>query len=193
LAVSDNPQKAGDPSRQELKRSIVIISDTSPINYLLLCDTLEVLPKLYGKIIIPQAVHTELIAPGAPKVVRKWAKSLPLWVTIRAAAHIDFSLPLDPGEREAICLAQEMFADGLIVDETEARKFARERGLIITGTLGVLELADARGLVQLSEVFLKLRRTNFHISEDLLQRALSRAARRRNAEKRSQGGAYDQR
>ena len=77
-----------------------------------------------------------------------------------------------------------MHADGLIIDEAEGRAFARERGLIITGTLGVLELAAARGMVQLSEAFIKLRRTTFHINEELLQRALARDALRRERARR---------
>jgi hypothetical protein len=61
LAVSEIPPAVSAASSQGGKRPIIIVSDTSPINYLLLCGALWVLPKLYGVIIIPQAVRAELI------------------------------------------------------------------------------------------------------------------------------------
>ena len=91
--VSDPPPEAGADSRQRVNRRVVIVSDTSPINYLLLCGTLEVLPRLYGKIIIPRAVHAELANRDAPVMVREWAQSLPSWVAVCSAAHLDHSLP----------------------------------------------------------------------------------------------------
>jgi predicted nucleic acid-binding protein len=71
-------------------------------------------------------------------------KGLPPWLTVLSASQLDTSLPLDAGECEAICLAQEIHAEGLIVDDAEARQIARERGLMVTGTIGVLELGAAR-------------------------------------------------
>jgi predicted nucleic acid-binding protein len=38
----------------------VVIPDTSPINYLVLIGEISLLPRLYGKILIPDAVLTEL-------------------------------------------------------------------------------------------------------------------------------------
>jgi predicted nucleic acid-binding protein len=153
---------------------IVVVSDTSPINYLILCEAVEALPLLYEKVIIPRAVYTELASPDAPAVVQEFVKCLPSWLTVRAASHLDPTLPLDPGESEAICLAQEIHADALIVDESKAREIARNRGLIVTGTIGVLELAASKGLLHLSIVLEKLRKTNFHASETLLRQALER-------------------
>jgi predicted nucleic acid-binding protein len=40
---------------------------------------------------------------------------------------------LDPGERAAILLAQELNADLLLLDDMKARRTATERGLAITG------------------------------------------------------------
>jgi predicted nucleic acid-binding protein len=39
---------------------MIVVSDTGPINYLVLTDTIHVLPSLYGNVIIPQAVYEEL-------------------------------------------------------------------------------------------------------------------------------------
>jgi predicted nucleic acid-binding protein len=51
---------------------MIIVADTSPINYLVLIKEIEVLPRLYGKIVIPEAVREELLRPAAPEIVRIW-------------------------------------------------------------------------------------------------------------------------
>ena len=47
-----------------------VIADTSPLNYLVWIDLAEIIPKLYGSLIIPIEVHAELLADDAPVVVR---------------------------------------------------------------------------------------------------------------------------
>ncbi|MEA5511831.1 hypothetical protein VB715_18830 [Crocosphaera sp. UHCC 0190] len=62
---------------------MIIISDTSPLCYLILIDCIEVLPVLYKKVIIPQAVYQELQAEATPELVKKWIQNAPDWLTIR--------------------------------------------------------------------------------------------------------------
>jgi predicted nucleic acid-binding protein len=94
----------------------------------------------------------------------------PHWLESRVAPDIPSELrQLGPGEREAIVLAESV-GDGLVLlDERKARGIARLRGLAVTGTLGVLDLAAARGLVDLTDAFERLARTNFRGSPRLLR------------------------
>ena len=156
----------------------VVVADTSPLNYLAQCGAIDVLPQLYGLVVIPRAVFDELSEKGAPEAVRRWLHPPPEWISIRSASVIDESLILGRGEVEAICLAQEIHADEILLDERRARKAALERGLTVTGTLGVLESAAKRHLLHLPEVIEKLERTNFRIDPALVQEALKRDARR---------------
>lgn len=88
---------------------------------------------------------------------------------------------LDDGEREAIVLASELQAVALLMDERDGVGAARERGLKVIGTLGVLDLAARRGLVDLPVVFDRLRRTSFRIPQRLMSMMLEQdAARKRN-------------
>lgn len=159
------------------------MADTSPLNYLVQCEAIQVLPQLYGQVVIPQAVFDELSDPGAPDAVRKWIEAPPSWISVQSPQTIEQGLALGRGEVEAICLAQEIHADEILLDERRARTAAIERGLTVTGTLGVLEAAAKRQLLNLPEVIQKLERTNFRIDPALVQAALKRDAQRLEQER----------
>lgn len=55
---------------------MLIVADTSPLNYLILIDAVGVLEPLYGGVIIPQEVRTELTDGAAPPAVRVWAMGI---------------------------------------------------------------------------------------------------------------------
>jgi predicted nucleic acid-binding protein len=93
----------------------VVIADSSPLNYLTLIDSVDVLYRFYGTVVVPQQVIAELNDPAAPPEVRRWASSLPDWIDVRAALVSDDDMThLDPGERAAIALAQSERGVGLI-------------------------------------------------------------------------------
>jgi predicted nucleic acid-binding protein len=158
---------------------ILVVADTGPIHYLILIEAVEVLPRLYDRIVLPRAVFNELTHAHAPDSVRRWASSLPPYVEVRAAPPTAIHERLDPGEAEAIALAQQLHADSLLLDEIEARREAARLGLPVTGTIGVLEKAAERGLICLPDAIERLSRTSFRISSALLDEALKRDAARR--------------
>ena len=59
---------------------MIVVSDTSPLHYLVLIDCGEVLPALFGRVIIPEAVARELESGGAPEKIRKWLATEPKWL-----------------------------------------------------------------------------------------------------------------
>lgn len=101
---------------------MIVISDTSPIHYLVLIDAIDVLPSLFGEILIPTAAHGELLHAHAPLPVRQWAATPPPWLTIRPALNVNPQLPLGIGEAEAISLAEEMSASLVLMDDRRARR-----------------------------------------------------------------------
>lgn len=155
---------------------ILVVADTGPLCYLILIEAIELLPRLYDRVVIPSAVLAELTHPKAPAVVKAWSDALPAWAEVRTAAHAELDEILDPGEAEAIILAEQLKADSLLLDEMEARREALRRGLPVAGTVGVLEKAAERNLIILSEAFSRLARTSFHIAPEVLQQALQRDA-----------------
>ena len=154
---------------------MIIVADTSPINYLVLIKEIEVLPRLYGKIVIPEAVREELLRPEAPEIVRIWTAQAPAWIETRTPTSIaDSSLArLDAGERDAIMLAAELNAEQLIVDDREGRRIAQERGIPVIGTLGVLKEAAAMGFVDLRDCVARLQTTTFYVAPEVLKNLLA--------------------
>lgn len=153
-----------------------IVSDTSPICYLLLLGHGGLLPALFGRVLIPRAVAEELGHPEAPPVLQTWIANPPDWLEIAEARWIpsvDLDR-LDPGEREAITLAEDVQADLVILDEKRARRAAQARGLEVMGLLGILGQAAEEGLISLPDTIDRLRKTSFRAEPKLLKRLLER-------------------
>jgi predicted nucleic acid-binding protein len=156
---------------------MIVVSDTSPILYLLLIDQLDLLPLLYQKIFIPEAARDEMLATGAPVALQQWANNPPDWLEIRRVELSTNSdlIQLDPGERAAIQLAQQNNADLLLVDDKPARRVARNLGLRVTGLLGVLdEAATLKQIDLLTALNQLISETNFRAAPDLIQALLSK-------------------
>lgn len=152
---------------------IVVVADTSPLNYLVQIDSQELLAALYEHVLVPPAVMSELHHPRTPPAVRAWLEHLPAWLEIRAvqSATLATLAGLDPGEREAIQLAQEQHADLLLMDERRGVAFARRQGFEVTGTLGVLVQAARLGLVEIDAALNRLQTTDFRATPELFAQA----------------------
>jgi predicted nucleic acid-binding protein len=158
----------------------VVIADSSPLNYLTLIGSVDVLHRLYGTVVVPQQVIAELMDPAAPHEVRGWAQNLPDWIDVRVAVVNDTGLlHLDPGERAAITLAQSEPNALLLIDEVAGRMEASRRGIRTTGTLGVLRAAALREFVNLPTALARLLETNFRVSIELVSALLAEDAERR--------------
>jgi hypothetical protein len=128
------------------------ISDTSPLQYLFQAGVLDLLPHLFGTVLVPPAVADELRAG------RDLGVSLPEidglnWVIVRSpssASALSLGHGLGDGEREALTLALENGGTTVLLDDSLARRVARTLGLPVVGTLGILLRAKHAGL--LSEI-----------------------------------------
>jgi predicted nucleic acid-binding protein len=160
---------------------MIVVSNTTPINYLVLTGKQDILQLLFGQVIVPEAVMRELQAAAAPPQVGLWLRNRPDWIETRqVATPSDTSLSnLDEGEREAIQLAEELKADLLMIDERAGRDEALKRGLPVIGTLAVLESAAERGLLDFALALDELKAHKFFISPALERDFLERDARRK--------------
>src|SRR2546422_3661181 len=160
---------------------MIVIVDSTPLNYLILIHQADLLPQLFDRVLIPPAVFEELQHQETPDLVRRWIAGPPAWLQVQALRSVpDPTLGhLDPGEREAIALAEELQADQLLLDDADARREAARRGLPFIGTLGVLCEAARRDLLDLRAVLVQLQETSFFVDPALIESLLAEEARRK--------------
>jgi uncharacterized protein len=148
---------------------MIVVSDTSCVSNLLSVGHESLLPRLFGEVLIPPAIEQELLRfhPELPAFLRR----VPPQDQVRL---IRLRLELDPGEAEAICLACEVAAERLLIDETLGRAVAVREGLAIIGLVGVLILAKQRGLLSsVGPVLERLEKeAGFRLSDSLKADAL---------------------
>lgn len=152
----------------------VVIADTGPINYLILIGHIELLPRMFERVVLPTAVLAELSDPVAPPAVQRWVTRLPAWLEIADTQGLDPIAGLHKGEAAAIILAASLHADLLLMDDRRGVRAAERQGLRVTGTLGVLDLAAERGLIDFAEAIGALERTTFRRPEKLLNALLAK-------------------
>jgi predicted nucleic acid-binding protein len=155
----------------------LVVADTGPLNYLVLIGHIELLPKLFQRVLAPQAVRDELVDRETPAAVRAWIAQAPGWLEICTNPDRDsggdMTAALDEGEQSAIALAIAVKADLVLMDDQAGVAVARQRGLAVTGTLGVLDLAARRGMINLAEAFARLKATSFYYRQGLLDALLA--------------------
>ena len=151
---------------------MIVVSDTSPITSLIQVEGLGLLHALYGRVLIPEAVHRELVHSH---------HTLPDFLETRTVldrAMVErLQIGLDLGEAEAIVLAKEAHAQLLLIDEKLGRLAAVREGLAITGLMGVLISAKRKGLIpSMRELVDQIEmRAGFRVSEAVKREAFLEA------------------
>jgi len=146
----------------------IIVSDTSCLILLEKIGRIALLESLFGKITVTSVIADE------------FGKTLPDFIEIEDAEDKKYQQILenilDAGEASAIALALEKDDCLLIMDESKGRREAKQLRIKLTGTVGILILAKEKGLIKsVTEIIEQIRRTDFRISEILIQEAKRRS------------------
>ena len=126
---------------------MIVVSDTSPISNLLQIGEIELLRRIFDKIVIPTQVFAEICRIESHKeflIKQDWIETTPLSNENLKKILLN---DLDSGEAEAIALAVELKADYLLIDEIKGRQIAESYGIKVTGIIGVLIKAKEAGLI----------------------------------------------
>lgn len=160
---------------------MIVVTDTSPLRYLILLGYEWLLPRLYQRVLCPDVVFRECASPGAPQPVRTWAANPPDWLEIRSDpgdSRPELHM-LDPGEQRAIELALRESANAVLIDEIAGRKAARDAGLVAVGTIGILAEAARSGWIDYDATTARLiSETNFRVSSGVVELGREHAQKR---------------
>lgn len=151
------------------------VADAGPLIHVSWIDRLDIFPKLFEELLVPEAVRDEVLRAG-PDIPGMTALRVAFeagWLTVQPVIDVatveNLRQMLGRGEAEAIVLMGEVNGDLILLDERRARRFAAQQGLAMTGTVGILRSARDRGLVSaVSPLLAELRRRGFRISPALL-------------------------
>lgn len=145
------------------------VSDSSPLILYAGIDRLNLLHEVFGDVFVPTAVWDEVVTAGADR--RGVAIARMPWIHCRALALRSFAGTLlgelGLGEAEAISLAMELSGPvPILLDDRKGRRFARDFGLPLIGSAGVLVLAKDRGLIPAVRPLLgQLRGSGLYLSD----------------------------
>jgi predicted nucleic acid-binding protein len=131
-------------------RDSVAVADSGPLICLARINQLELLQRLFAKILVPPEVWDEVTVrgqghPGAYEV------SQVTWLTIQAPDPQlvkPLSILVDAGEAQAIALAQTTDDCTILLDDSRARKIAQRLDIKQLGTIGLLLRAKRQGLME---------------------------------------------
>jgi predicted nucleic acid-binding protein len=165
---------------------MIIVSNTTPLRYLIEIGHAGILRDLFSSVVIPEAVHNELQQPNTPRQVKDWIQVVPPWLEVKKADLSLFAprINIHRGEREAIALAIELKADAILMDDRDARKEAGRLLLPIYPTLAILELAAQKDFIDLPMAIAHLSQTSFRAKPALFQLLLERDRKRKEEKER---------
>jgi len=164
---------------QKSELASAVVADTGPLIAMAKASVLALLPKLFGRVYVPEAVAAELqLDSDRPDsaALRAAIDSDPCFRVRRPQAlRAQLANALDAGEAEAIELALELGAV-LLIDEKKGRAAALHEGVPILGTGRLLLAAKSRGhLEQVGPVLTTMRRSGYRMADPLLRHILAEA------------------
>jgi len=155
---------------------MIAVSNTSPLMALSKIGYVVYLGELFERVCIPEGVELEL----SKKDDEVWHATKKLieegFVEVKTVKNVSLvrvlNLELGIGESEAIALSIEIKTDFVLLDDLEARLYARSSGLSVTGTLGIIKALLRRGIVEETpkEIYVKLKSVDFWITKDLFSK-----------------------
>lgn len=156
-----------------------IVSNTGPLIALALIDKLDILSRLFDQVIVPEAVHFELLEGGARQAdVAAYQQAQ--WIkTGKLTASLDPLLDsiLDTGEASVIQFARENSIDLVLIDERKGRKIAREiYNLRVIGSARILVEAKRRGHIDnVKEAITDMRQKGYWLHDNIVEAILKEA------------------
>lgn len=160
---------------------MILVADCSALVALAVCDSLNLLERLFDSVVVPEAVYHEATRPD-----KKQAQALKIFLQgkvrqISLQNYVFLDAYADAGETEAMLLYKQLAADKLLIDDKRGRKVAKINQISTIGSLGVLLAAKEKGLVvAVAPLLRKIEQSDIYLSSNLLAAVLELAGEIRN-------------
>ena len=148
-----------------------IVSNASPLIVLAKASLLELLPKVFSEILIPQGVRLEIESGPINDPMRgalpgcSWLRVVILDPPLSPLA----TMQLGRGEAEVIEYARRQRDSDVLLDDRAGRRAAQALGLRALGTLSVVAIAARHGLVASFDVAVaQLRSAGLYASDAIV-------------------------
>ena len=152
---------------------MIVVSDTTPLNYLVLIESDQVLPAFFGRVYAPFCGSQRAFAPqdsGSGSSVGGGPSRLAHRPGPGAVWYLPGWARRGGGYRDAL----EIKAERVLIDDRDASREAVRSGLNVVGTLNILEEAAKRSLLDIEQKTKELKQTNFRASGKLYEAVLER-------------------
>ena len=153
---------------------MILIADSSALIALAVVDKLDLLEKLFGQVYVPRAVYNEVNhqSKGESEKLAHYCKDKILDIS----SNVNLNITLGLGESEAIILYKEKDANFLLCDDKKAKKFARNFGVNVIGSLGILLKAkEERLIAEITPLIERLKESQIFIDDKTCELVLRMA------------------
>ncbi len=155
---------------------MILVADASALIALATCNSLDLLEALFGNVLVPEAVLSEVTAVDKPQSARliTYLHGKVRSVDMQRFVYLDAFA--DAGETQAMLLYKEVDADYLLIDDKRGRKVAKINQIKTVGSLGVLLQAKRAGLIPcIAPLIDQISESPIYMSENLIQIVLDLA------------------
>ncbi|MEC4747773.1 DUF3368 domain-containing protein [Methylomicrobium sp. Wu6] len=155
---------------------MILVADASALIVLAACDSLALLEALFGNVLVPEAVFSEVTVPGKPQSARLRSYLHDKVRVVDMQRYVYLDAFADAGETQAMLLYKEVSADYLLIDDKRGRKVAKINQIKTVGSLGVLLQAKRIGLIpRIAPLIEQIAASPVFMSENLIQTVLEMA------------------
>jgi predicted nucleic acid-binding protein len=159
---------------------MIIVSDTTPLISLMKIGHLDLVNQMFGDVCVPKAVFAELVSnnkfPEECRQIKECTYIKKIEVNDEKSVELlRKSTGLDLGESESIILSNTIDVSYLLMDELRGRRVAKQMGIPVMGTIGLLMIAYKENLLTKDEILDSinvLRNSGRHISEMLYRQLI---------------------
>lgn len=156
-----------------------IVVNSTPLISLAIIEQVDLLQRIFGKVILPRAVYNEVITGGKGKAGYFQLSNID-WFHVIDTVNIELKrsimVQLDEGEAEVITVSKDKNIPLVCIDEFAGRQYAKLLGLDVIGTLGILLIAKRQGYISaIKPLCDKLINNERYISRSLYDEVLKKA------------------